>query len=161
MQRKGSRLLKFVKVFFCSILLCAVFLILFALGYIFNLKDWQAFNPENITRPSQSLTVYDRSGAAFCDLHGTEDRTSISVSELPGYVIDAFLAAEDARFFEHSGVDVIRIFGALWQDIKYGYFKEGASTITQQLVKQLFLVSDQTVSRKVQEALMAVKMENA
>jgi 1A family penicillin-binding protein len=159
-MHKGSKLLRFVKVFFCSVLLCAIFIILFAFGYIFNLKDWQAFNPQNITQPSQSLTVYDRSGEVVCDLHGTEDRMSISIKELPDYVINAFLAAEDARFFEHSGVDVVRIFGALWQDVKFGYIKEGASTITQQLVKQMFLKTDQTVSRKVQEALMAVKMEN-
>lgn len=160
MQKKSKKLLKFVKVFFCSILLCAVFIIIFVSSYIFNLKDWQVFDPTKITQPSQSLTIYGRDGAAVCDLHGTEDRLDISIKELPDYVINAFLASEDARFFEHSGVDVVRIFGALLKDIEHNYFKEGASTITQQLVKQMFLKSDQTISRKIQEALMAVKMEN-
>ncbi len=159
MQKKGKKLLKFVKVFFCSILLCAVFIIIFASSYILNLKDWQVFDPQKITQPSQSLTVYDRTGAAVCDLHGTEDRLDISIEELPDYVLKAFLASEDVRFYEHSGVDVVRIFGALLQDIRHNYIKEGASTITQQLVKQMFLKTDQTLSRKIQEALMAVKME--
>jgi 1A family penicillin-binding protein len=160
MQKKGKKLLKFVKVFFCSILLCAIFVIIFVCSYVFNLKDWQVFDPTKITQPSQSLTIYDRTGAAVCDLHGTEDRMDISIKELPDYVINAFLASEDVRFYEHSGVDVVRIFGALLQDIKHNYIKEGASTITQQLVKQMFLKTDQTISRKIQEALMAVKMEN-
>lgn len=160
MQKKGKKLLKFVKTFFCSILLCAVFVIIFVFSYVFNLKDWQVFDPTKITQASQSLTIYDRTGTAVCDLHGTEDRMDISIKELPDYVINAFLSSEDARFYEHSGVDIVRIFGALLKDIEHNYIKEGASTITQQLVKRMFLKTDQTVSRKVQEALMALKMEN-
>ena len=118
------------------------------------------FDPTKITQASQSLTIYDRTGTAVCDLHGTEDRMDISIKELPDFVINAFLSSEDARFYEHSGVDIVRIFGALLKDIEHNYIKEGASTITQQLVKRMFLKTDQTVSRKIQEALMAVKMEN-
>ncbi len=160
MQNKWAKLLKIVKIIFGSILLCAIFLIIFACSYVFNLKDWQAFNPEQIVQPSESMTIYDRKGDIITSLHATQDRTDISVKELPDYVKQAFLAAEDDRFYDHSGVDVKRIFGALWQDVKYGYIKEGASTITQQLVKQMFLKNDQTVSRKIQEALIAIKMEN-
>lgn len=160
MQNTKQKLLKIVKIIFGSILLCTIFMIIFACSYVFNLKDWQAFNPERVVQPSESMTIYDKNGSLVTSLHAAQDRTDISIKDLPDYVVKAFLAAEDERYFDHSGVDVTRIFGALLQDFKYGYFKEGASTITQQLVKQMFLKSDQTVSRKIQEALMAVKMEN-
>jgi penicillin-binding protein 1A len=161
MQKNGfAKLLKIVKIIFGSILLCTIFLIIFACSYVFNLKDWQAFNPGQVGQPSQSLTIYDKNGSIVTSLHATQDRTDVTIKELPDYVVKAFLAAEDERYYDHSGVDVKRIFGALFQDVKNGFFKEGASTITQQLVKQMFLKSDQTVSRKVQEALMAIKMEN-
>ena len=71
----------------------------------------------------------------------------------------AFISAEDARFYEHPGVDVIRIVGAAWADIKAGGYVQGASTISQQLIKLSHLTADKTISRKLEEAVLACQME--
>ncbi|MBQ9832586.1 MAG: PBP1A family penicillin-binding protein, partial [Clostridia bacterium] len=65
----------------------------------------------------------------------------------------------DARFYEHKGIDIIRIFGALWADIKAGGYVQGASTISQQLIKLSHLSSDKTIMRKIEEAVLAYQME--
>ena len=72
---------------------------------------------------------------------------------------NAFLAVEDARFYEHNGVDIIRIAGAFVEDLKNGNLAQGASTISQQLVKLTCLTGVRTISRKLQEAVMAYKLE--
>jgi membrane peptidoglycan carboxypeptidase len=74
-------------------------------------------------------------------------------------VKNAFLAVEDARFYEHNGVDLVRIVGAFLEDIKSGSLSQGASTISQQLVKLTCLTGVKTISRKLQEAVMAYKLE--
>ncbi len=69
------------------------------------------------------------------------------------------MSAEDTRFYEHFGVDIIRIFGAAWQDIKAGGYVQGASTISQQLIKLSHLTKEKTLSRKLEEAVLAYQME--
>lgn len=83
----------------------------------------------------------------------------MSVSELQPSTVYAFISAEDARFFEHEGVDVIRIAGAIVADIKAGSYVQGASTISQQLIKLSHLTSEKTISRKAEEAALAYEME--
>ena len=83
----------------------------------------------------------------------------MSVSELQPSTVYAFISAEDARFFEHEGVDVIRIAGAVVADIKAGSYVQGASTISQQLIKLSHLTSEKTISRKAEEAALAYEME--
>ena len=92
-------------------------------------------------------------------LHGVQDRTWVSISELQPSTVYAFISAEDARFFEHEGVDVIRIAGAIVADIKAGSYVQGASTISQQLIKLSHLTSEKTISRKAEEAALAYEME--
>lgn len=83
----------------------------------------------------------------------------MSISELQPSTVYAFISAEDARFFEHEGVDVIRIAGAIVADIKAGSYVQGASTISQQLIKLSHLTSEKTISRKAEEAALAYEME--
>ncbi|HTM77274.1 MAG TPA: transglycosylase domain-containing protein, partial [Devosia sp.] len=82
-----------------------------------------------------------------------------SLRELPAYVPAAFISIEDRRFYEHFGVDVIGLASVALESIKAGGVTRGASTITQQLAKNLFLTPDQTLGRKVQEAILAVWLE--
>ena len=83
------------------------------------------------------------------------------LGELPPYLIKAFVArTEDRRFYEHHGIDPRGIARAMWANIRAGGFVEGGSTITQQLVKNLYLVNDRTLWRKAQEALIALWLEN-
>jgi len=84
---------------------------------------------------------------------------AVSAKTLPKHVVDAFIAAEDRRFREHTGVDTWAIVRAFIANARAGRTVEGASTITQQLVKNLFLTPDQTVKRKAQEARLAGDLE--
>lgn len=121
--------------------------------------EWNELEMERILNLEQSVIVYDRDGAEVVTLHTSEDRIRVSLSDVPKYTRDAFVSAEDARFYEHCGIDVIRIFGALWADVKAGAFVQGASTITQQLIKLSHLTSEKQLSRKIEEAVLACRLE--
>jgi len=86
-------------------------------------------------------------------------RELVRVGELPPHVVDAVLAVEDQRFFEHGGVDVFRILGALLANLRSGRVIQGGSTLTQQLVKNFFLTPERSLTRKVQEAWMSLLVE--
>jgi penicillin-binding protein 1B len=88
-----------------------------------------------------------------------EQRRLVSIHHVPPHVIHAVLAAEDSRFFEHRGLDPLGILRALHANLRSGDIRQGGSTITQQLVKNYFLTSERTLTRKLNEALMAVIME--
>ncbi|MBM7542544.1 transglycosylase domain-containing protein [Amphibacillus cookii] len=107
-----------------------------------------------------STRVYDVEGELFAEL-GQERRTTISYNDLPDILIDAVLATEDNRFFDHSGVDLRRSAAAILANFTRGFGAEGGSTITQQVVKSSLLSPDQTMERKVQEQWLALQVERA
>ncbi|TWT01146.1 penicillin-binding protein 1A, partial [Planomicrobium sp. CPCC 101079] len=88
-----------------------------------------------------------------------ENRTYINYEDIPKEMEDAILATEDNRFYKHSGIDVIRLGGAVVANITGGFGSQGASTITQQVIKNSFLSNDKTLKRKAQEAYLAYKLE--
>ena len=133
--------------------------VLFMAAQLWDLDAWQDFDPVNILGAQQSLILYDGENGEILRLHDKEDRVSIPLSDVPDLVQKAFISAEDARFYEHPGVDVIRIVGAAWADIKAGGYVQGASTISQQLIKLSHLTADKTISRKLEEAVLACQME--
>lgn len=133
--------------------------VLFMAAQLWELDAWQDFDPANILGAQQSLILYDGENGEILRLHDKEDRVSIPLSDVPDLVQKAFISAEDARFYEHPGVDVIRIVGAAWADIKAGGYVQGASTISQQLIKLSHLTADKTISRKLEEAVLACQME--
>ena len=102
--------------------------------------------------------IYDSEGNLITDYKGTEDRIMVSIDEIPEMLQNAFIAVEDARFYEHNGVDVKRIVGALVANFTSGS-TQGGSTITQQLIKQTVLSSEQSYKRKLQEAYLAMELE--
>lgn len=102
--------------------------------------------------------IYDSQGNLITDYKGTEDRIMVSIDEIPEMLQNAFIAVEDARFYEHNGVDVKRIVGALVANFTSGS-TQGGSTITQQLIKQTVLSSEQSYKRKLQEAYLAMELE--
>ncbi|WP_117169388.1 transglycosylase domain-containing protein [Paraliobacillus sediminis] len=105
-----------------------------------------------------SSKIYDMDEELYADL-GTEKRTKTSYTDLPETLIDAVLATEDVRFFEHSGIDLRRIGAAVLANVTDGFGSEGASTITQQVVKDSFLSTDKTIKRKVQEQWIAIQLD--
>ena len=131
-----------------------------AWGYeTFNVADWQRLDPGKLTNLAETGAIYDKDGNYVTTLVGRENRTVIDTSTLPRHVVDAFLAAEDLRFYKHPGFDVIRILGAVVNNVKSGDFDQGASTITQQLVKLSHLSSQKTIARKLEEIWLAPQME--
>lgn len=89
----------------------------------------------------------------------TQDRVMLPLDKIPEDVQKTFVAVEDQRFFKHFGIDLVRIVSAAWQDIKSWSLREGASTITQQLSRDLFLTKERTFPRKIKEILLAVRIE--
>src|SRR5690625_4532837 len=102
--------------------------------------------------------LYDKDGESFAELF-EENRIKIQYDDLPEVLIDAIVATEDARFFKHPGVDLRRMVGAVIANIRYGFGSEGASTITQQVVENMFLSPEKTLKLKVQEQWLALKLE--
>lgn len=108
---------------------------------------------------SNSSTLYDHTGEQMVTLDNGEDRQSTQIEHIPQHVRDAFIAIEDTRFYEHSGLDAKRIGGAVLSNITDGFGSEGGSTITQQVVKNSLLTSEKSIERKVQEAYLALEVE--
>jgi len=90
---------------------------------------------------------------------GREDRAPVALEDCPGFLIDAIISTEDRRFYSHSGIDLRSVIRAALINLKNGRIVEGASTITQQLIKNLFLSKKRTFSRKIKEVWMALILE--
>jgi penicillin-binding protein 1A len=105
-----------------------------------------------------SLEVVDREGHTLA-LRGPRYGRRVSVDDLPAHVLQAFLAVEDARFFEHGGVDIWAVGRAIVENVTAGRTVQGASTITQQLVKNVYLSPEQTFKRKLQEMVLAFQID--
>ncbi|HTR00583.1 MAG TPA: transglycosylase domain-containing protein, partial [Candidatus Acidoferrum sp.] len=88
-----------------------------------------------------------------------EDRLPVGLNEVPPALVKAVIAIEDTRFYQHHGIDPYGIARALWADLRAGAFVQGGSTLTQQLIKNLYLDREQTLRRKIEEAMMAVALE--
>ncbi len=107
---------------------------------------------------AQTSFIYDGKGNLITHYRGTENRIMISIGSMPAYLQHAFVAVEDARFYTHNGVDVKRIIGAFVTNFTTGS-NQGGSTITQQLIKNTLLSSEQSYKRKIQEAYLAMQLE--
>ncbi|HIS00984.1 MAG TPA: PBP1A family penicillin-binding protein [Candidatus Excrementavichristensenella intestinipullorum] len=133
--------------------------VLLALGIAFAADALAMLDVDKLTALPQSTVLYDRNGQAAAVLSGAEDRQAVALEQVPLWVRQAFVAAEDARFYQHHGVDFYRIGGALAQNLKSGDYSQGASTITQQLIKLTHLSGEKTLARKAREALLALRLE--
>lgn len=128
--------------------------------FVLDIPHWQQLDPAKLSRLSQTSRLYDASGALVTKLRGAENRTLVSIDQVPLAVRGAFLAAEDLRFYEHHGFDLVRIFGAIVADLKSQSFSQGASTIDQQLVKLTHLSSEKTFARKAEELYLAIQLDS-
>jgi penicillin-binding protein 1A len=109
-------------------------------------------------RPPQVTRILAADGAVISELF-TERRTVVKLNDLPPHVKLAVLAAEDANFYEHTGLNYLGIARAAWVNLRKGKTRQGASTITQQVVKNLLLDNERTYSRKIREVLLARRIE--
>ncbi len=108
--------------------------------------------------PSAATRIYSSDQVLLAELF-LEKRTPVPIDQIPEYLKSALIATEDRQFYTHSGIDVKGIFRAVVKDIMAGQFVEGASTITQQLAKTLFLSREKTLIRKIKEAILAIQLE--
>lgn len=107
---------------------------------------------------AQTTFIYDCNGKLITEYNGTENRVMVSLAAMPKYLQQAFIAVEDARFYTHNGVDLKRIVGAFVANLGSGS-NQGGSTITQQLIKNTLLSSEQSYKRKIQEAWLSLQLE--
>lgn len=119
-------------------------------------------NPENFGDRivAQTTKIYDRTGETLLyEIHGDEKRTILTLEEIPERVKGAILATEDAEFYNHPAFDWRGIIRAFIANLKTGTMTQGGSTITQQLVKNAFLSNEKTITRKIKEVILSIKME--
>lgn len=109
-------------------------------------------------RPPQVTRVVDRRGVLIGEIY-TQRRTFVAYENIPAHVENAFLAAEDADFYRHEGMDYVGMVRALLANVRAGAMRQGASTITQQVVKNFLLSQDRTLERKVQELILSRRIE--
>lgn len=120
-----------------------------SLPSISKLKNYQ---------PKQAILLVDHKGKVIGYL-GEERRIYVSIKKIPPHVVKAFLAAEDANFFKHKGIDFFSLLRALFRNLISGRIVQGGSTITQQVAKSLLLTPERTFSRKFKEMILAWQME--
>ncbi|MGB5748428.1 MAG: PBP1A family penicillin-binding protein [Desulfobacterales bacterium] len=117
-----------------------------------QIQALESFRPHAVTR------IYSANKVLLSELF-LEKRDPVPLKQIPPYLKAALVATEDRKFFKHSGVDIKGIARAIVKDIRAGKFVEGASTITQQLSKTLFLTPRKTIVRKIKEAILAFQLE--
>lgn len=147
-----------------AVLIASVFLLAAAAASVtvaYLLKDLP--DPQKISdrKVIESTKIYDRTGQILLyEIHGEEKRTVVPLDKISAFVKNATIATEDADFYKHKGINIRGIIRALVVDILSGNITQGGSSITQQLVKKSFLKDERTLTRKVREFFLAVRIEN-
>ncbi len=156
-RKKGSTLKK---------IFLFLFIILFiagagaAAGFFVSVTSHLPDVTGNIT-PNASSRIYDEKGRLITTVHAEENRIPVSISQVPQNLQNAFVAAEDVRFYEHHGIDPRGILRAIFSNVVSGNATgQGGSTITQQLARNAFLTQEQTLKRKLLEVVLAFEIEN-
>lgn len=154
-------ILRFLK--YIGITFLTLFIALFLLGggvFLYFVSKAPALSESKLVATTSSK-IYDNKNELIADL-GSERRVNAQANEIPTDLVKAIVSIEDHRFFDHRGIDTIRIIGAALRNLQGGGGLQGASTLTQQLIKLTYFstsTADQTLSRKAQEALLAVQLE--
>ena len=123
---------------------------------LYGLYIYARYTTKLIIQNPNQFTIYDQNGDIVKDL----SETWVELEDISPYVIDATIAIEDKKFYEHNGFDYLRIIKSLYVNIKSRAAKQGASTITQQLAKNLYLTFDKTWERKLKEAWLTIELES-
>ncbi len=135
-----------------------LFLLAYALLWIFVIRDLPSVDRLKTYEPPLPTYVRTVDGTP-AHSYARERRVQLQFNEFPKPLIGAFLSAEDKTFFEHGGFDIMGILGALWTNVTQSDKKVGASTITQQVAKNLFLTNERTFTRKLKELVLARRIE--
>jgi len=146
------------------LLVCVAFVIMVIVGVFALFTSVNNSLPEVLTlkdyKPLLVTNVYARDGRKIGEFF-RERRVLVPFNKIPKVVVDAFMAAEDAEFYQHKGINYQAIMRAMMVNIRAGHTVQGGSTITQQVAKTLMLSSERTITRKIKDALLALKMEKS
>ena len=157
--KKSTKRGGIVKRIFVWLFALALLLTLAGAGFIYFLVDGlPSISSLKDYRPSIITRVYADNGQLIDEFY-LEDRKIVQVTDLPKFVIQAFVAAEDARFFRHKGIDINSIIRAFFKNVEAGTIVQGGSTITQQVAKSLFLSPEKKYIRKFKEAILAYRID--
>lgn len=121
--------------------------------------DLPKLEEENFLSLGQTSRIYAADGSLLAEIYETENRTVVPLAAMPDFLKQATIAIEDERFYEHTGIDYEAIGRAALTDISRGRMAEGGSTITQQLVKKVYLTDERSLTRKIVEAVLATQLE--
>ncbi len=113
---------------------------------------------EALLKDPVSTKFFDSNGKVFYTM-GNEQREHVAYEDIPVSMRDAIIATEDSRFFQHHGIDFVRLGGAVLANFRFGFGAQGGSTLTQQVIKNSFLNNGKTLKRKAQEAYLAIQLE--
>ena len=155
-NKKKSVFGKFLRVI---IIVCIIALAGIGAGLAFSLRGLP--DVESNMTPNISSRIYDVKGRLIATVHAEENRIPVPITEVPENLQNAFIAAEDVRFYEHHGIDPRGILRALFSNIIHGQATgQGGSTLTQQLARNAFLSQEQTIKRKILEVFLAFEIES-
>ncbi len=137
---------------------CCAFILALFVYYTWNLPQPEKF----IETPFiQSTKIYDNTGKVLLyDIYGEEKREIVSFDKISDNLKHAVLASEDSRFYQHGGIDIIGILRAVWIDVTHQSKSQGGSTLTQQLIRSVYLTNQKSVSRKIKEIVLSVELDN-
>jgi 1A family penicillin-binding protein len=136
------------------IIFAVVFVLLLFFFYAPSIKDFETESRE------ETSVIFDRTGGTILyEIYGEENRKALLNEEIPDAIREATIAIEDENFYSHPGVDIFAIARALSVNIDQGGYQQGASTITQQLARSVILSREKTLTRKVKEVLLALKLD--
>ncbi len=123
-------------------------------------KEAAAFDLNKLDAVESASVLYDRNGNVFGKIF-IQNREQVSFDQISSHLVDAVVAAEDNRFYEHTGVDFVGIARAFLKNARSGRIKQGASTVTQQLARNTFDLRDRTYDRKILEVFLAMRIEKS
>lgn len=159
-KKKSSVLYKFLKVTVLLLLLIIFTGAALGLGTAYAwIKEAKPLDYDAIFDLNQTTYIVDKEDRLIDKLHANENRTMVTLDQIPKKLQDAFIAIEDKRFNDHNGIDPYRILGAVRANFKTGELTQGGSTITQQLIKLVYLSPDKLFKRKITEWYYAIQLE--
>lgn len=159
--KKKKKKVSFFRVFLLSMLILFIVGTASIMGLVFGvIKTAKPIDAQNIqSMLDESSFIYDQDKNLIEKVHGSSFRSIVPLEKIPTDLQHAIIAIEDERFYKHPGIDVKRIAGALWYDLRTMSKAQGASTLTQQLAKNIYTSPEKSISRKIKDMYYAIELE--
>lgn len=167
-MKNGNRLDRLIYWLRTVVLVLAALLILFGIYFWLTIPAMDQFNPQKtdtgnllpVPYPGEIICLDRNKQAMFrSSLAPGINQSWISIKKVPVQFLETLIALEDYRFFDHNGVDITQLYYAFWENVISWRFKYGGSTITQQLIKNIYLSQEKNLLRKLREIVMAIRIE--